>query len=236
MFAEFLNRDEFYDKYMSILATRMAIGNMEMESPPGTISEKYMDILNNMEAFTNLINSDIERLTPDDIKKCANIINDHIFDGFRRTTVTVRKAKNFFPIPAYMVIPQMYNILNNYYNVWNELPIYLKEAMLHIELVRAQPFEDGNKRTARILTNYNLCKQNKAPVIISGCETDKYFAFIDNYDADGFAKFLEEKSRKELEVMLELYMKICGDDCFLTNTEEQENSIPYVYKRTFKNQ
>ena len=107
--------------------------------------------------------------------------------------------------------------------------------MFHIELVRAQPFEDGNKRTARILTNYNLCKQNKAPVIISGCETDKYFTFIDNYDADGFAKFLEEKSKQELEVMLELYMKICGDDFFLTKTNEQENSIPYVYKRTFKN-
>ena len=77
MFAEFLNRDEFYDKYMSILATRMAIGNMEMESPPGTISEKYIDILNNMEAFTNLINSDIDRLTPDDIKKCLKKIKLH---------------------------------------------------------------------------------------------------------------------------------------------------------------
>ena len=31
MFAEFLNRDKFYQKYMQLLATRMAIGNVEME-------------------------------------------------------------------------------------------------------------------------------------------------------------------------------------------------------------
>ncbi len=117
MFAEFLNRDEFYDKYMLNLATRMAIGNVEMESAPGTVSEKYIDILNNMEAFTNLINSNIERITPNDIKKCANIINDHVFDGFRKTAVTVKKAKNFYPIPARDVPQKMYSVINNYYNV-----------------------------------------------------------------------------------------------------------------------
>lgn len=106
MFAEFLNRDEFYDKYMSILATRMAIGNMEMESPPGTISEKYIDILNNMEAFTNLINSDIDRLTPDDIKKCANIINDHIFDGFREPLLQLEKLKSSSLYPRIWLYPK----------------------------------------------------------------------------------------------------------------------------------
>ena len=114
------------------------------------------------------------------------------------------------------------------------LPVYLKEAKLHIELVRTQPFEDGNKRTARVLTNYNLLKQNKAPVIISGCETDTYFSFIDNYDAEGFAKYLETKSKHELEIMLILYKKICGDG-FLEYDNIEENSIASVYKRTFPN-
>ena len=40
-----------------------------------------MDILNNMKAFTNLINSDIDRLTPDDIKKCANIIKEFLIEN-----------------------------------------------------------------------------------------------------------------------------------------------------------
>ena len=232
MFAEFLNRDEFYNKYMLNLATRMAIGNVEMESSPGTVSEQYLDIYNNIDAFTYLITSNIERISPIDIKNCAKKINNGIYDDFRKTSVEVRKAKNFYPIDAKMVIPQMYNIINNYYNVWNILPVYLKEAKLHIELVRAQPFEDGNKRTARILTNYNLCKQNRAPVIISGCETDTYFSFIDNYDTEGFAEFLEEKSKQELEIMLVLYKKICGDDS-INMSDIEENSIPYVYKKTF---
>lgn len=62
MFAEFLNRDEFFEKYMLNLATRMAIGNVEMESSPGTISEQYLDIYNNIDAFTYLVNGDIDRL------------------------------------------------------------------------------------------------------------------------------------------------------------------------------
>ncbi len=232
MFAEFLNRDEFYDKYILNLATRMAIGNLEMESLPGTISEQYMDIYNNMDAFSYLITSDIDRISPLDIKNCAKIINNGIYDDFRKTAVQVKKAKNFYPIAPSMVIPEMYNIISNYYKVWDMLPVYLKEAKLHISLVRAQPFEDGNKRTARILLNYNLLKQNKAPVIISGYETDTYFSFIDNYDAEGFAKFLETKSRQELEIMLILYKKICGDD-FLYDDTVVENSVPYIYKKTF---
>lgn len=234
MFAEFLKRDEFYDKYILNLATRMAIGNVEMESNPEPISEQYLDIYNNMDAFSYLITSNIDRINPVDIKNCAKIINNGIYDDFRKTAVEVRKAKHFYPIEARMVIPQMYNIINNYYKVWDMLPVYLKEAKLHIELVRTQPFEDGNKRTARVLTNYNLLKQNKAPVIISGCETDTYFSFIDNYDAEGFAKYLETKSKHELEIMLILYKKICGDG-FLEYDNIEENSIASVYKRTFPN-
>lgn len=118
MFAEFLNRDEFYDKYILNLATRMAIGNLEMESLPGTISEQYMDIYNNMDAFSYLITSDIDRISPLDIKNCAKIINNGIYDDFRKTAVQVKKAKNFYPIAPSMVIPEMYNIISNYYKVW----------------------------------------------------------------------------------------------------------------------
>ena len=81
--------------------------------------------------------------------------------------------------------------------IWNILPVYLKEAKLHIELVRTQPFEDGNKRTARIITNYNLVKQNRAPIIIEKEELDEYWNYINNYDVEGFTNFLKNKSQKE---------------------------------------
>lgn len=234
MFAEFLNRNEFYHKYMQLLATRMAIGNIEMENQAisGSISENYMDIYNNMEAFRQLLDSDAEKISPYDISSVATIINNGVYEGFRKTQVEVRKAQHFYPIPAREVLQKMYSLMDNYYNIWNILSVYEKEARFHIELVRTQPFEDGNKRTSRILTNYNLCRQNKAPIIISGRETDTYFSYIDNYDVDGFSKFLETKSKEELEVMMHLYEKICGDD-FLGEKECAPNSLVYVYKQNF---
>lgn len=233
MFAEFLSRDKFYQKYMQLLATRMAIGNIEMENPnmKGTMTDHYLDIFNNMEAFRKLIEDNKGIVTPYDIADVAFRVTNEMYQGFRKTQVEVRKAKKFYPIAASDVIPKMYSIMDNYYNVWDILPIYEKEARLHIELVRTQPFEDGNKRTARILTNYNLCKQNKAPIIITGVETDKYFSYIDNYDIDGFAEFLKEKSKSELGVMMTLYRSICGTDSLLAE-ESTPNSLVHVYKKT----
>ena len=99
----------------------------------------------------------------------------------------------------------VYSAFDSYHNIWLNLDTYEREARLHIELVRIQPFEDGNKRAARILTNFNLCYQNKAPVIITGSETDEYFGYIDDYDVEGMRKFLDKKSHEELNIMMDLY-------------------------------
>lgn len=103
-----------------------------------------------------------------------------------------------------------------------------KEARFHIDFVRIQPFEDGNKRTARIITNYNLCRQNRAPVIIKGTETEEYFNFINEYDTDGFSNYLKKKSQEEFEEMLLLYELLNGDCLDHKNNEiifEQVNKI-----------
>lgn len=215
MFAEFMKKNSFYKEYMQLYAGRFAIGNLEMENPNLLIHTPVstIEMYNNMNAFMRLIEKDKDTLTPYDIVDVAEDINrdlNFFNKGFRTTQVEVRKAKKFFPPPAREVIPKMYALCNAYNNIWNILPNYEREARFHIELVRIQPFEDGNKRTARILTSYHLCKQNKAPIIISGEENEQYFSFIDEYDVEGFTAFLERKSKQELEVMLTLYKTICG--------------------------
>jgi Fic family protein len=234
MFAEFLNKDEFYKKYMQLYAGRFAIGNLEMENPKMMLdtSNTTIEMYNNMNAFMKLIEQNKEVLTPYDIADVAYDVNKDIsfFDrGFRRTQVQVRRAQQFFPPPAKEVIPKMYALCNAYSNIWNILPIYEREARFHIELVRIQPFEDGNKRTARIITSYHLCKQNKAPIVINGDENEIYFQFIDNYDVEGFTKFLEAKSKEELEVMLALYRTIVGDS-FDEKTDDLEDGDVHIYQ------
>ena len=58
---------------------------------------------------------------------------------------------------------EMYQLFDNYYNIWNELDPYLREAMFHIKFLQIHPFEDGNGRTARIILIRNLCADSSEP-------------------------------------------------------------------------
>ncbi len=57
--------------------------------------------------------------------------------------------------PYYEEIPQLLNELIDYVNNSSDHPI-VKAAVAHYQLVTIHPFEDGNGRTARILSNYIL--------------------------------------------------------------------------------
>lgn len=221
MFTQFLTKDKFYEKYMDLFATRFTMGSLRIEDRKTDLSSstRAIEMFNNLTAFKNLVERNPIKITPMDVVDVAEEVNKNLnfFNrGFRKTQVHVNTAP-FIPSPAIRVIPEMYCLFDNYYNVWNELPIYEREARFHIKFIRIHPFEDGNGRTGRIILNYNLCKENRAPVIISSSEIKKYFGFIDNNQVDQMTKFLEKKSKEELEVMLELYERICGGDFIAEN-------------------
>lgn len=107
--------------------------------------------------------------------------------------------------------------------------------MFHIKFIRIHPFEDGNGRTGRIITSYNLCKSNKAPIVINSSEREKYFKFINENDVDSLANMFEQKSKEELEVMIELYETICGNEIKTIETLNDEDIKIYELIRK-KNQ
>ena len=57
--------------------------------------------------------------------------------------------------PEYLDIPKLLEELENYIKESDDHPI-IKAAILHYQLVTIHPFEDGNGRTARIMSNYLL--------------------------------------------------------------------------------
>ena len=57
--------------------------------------------------------------------------------------------------PEYVDIPLLIKELEDYINNSDDHPI-IKAAILHYQLVTIHPFEDGNGRTARIMSNYIL--------------------------------------------------------------------------------
>ena len=95
----------------------------------------------------------------------------------------------------------MKKLLYNYYNEWNNLDPYLREAKFNIEFLRIHPFEDGNGRTSRLLLNFNLMKQKIAPVIITDDLVDDYFKARNNFDEEWIANMFRVQSEKELEVI-----------------------------------
>ena len=238
MYAQFLRKSDFYSKYMQLYAMRQAIANLQMEDSTTDLLSlnRTQEMFNNVLAFENYLDRpNNEKITPYDLMDIADTVNNGVYHrGFRKTQVDVKKAKNFYPPKAVQVPQLMYSLFDTYHNVWVNLPIYEKEARFHIELVRIQPFEDGNKRSSRILTNINLWNQNKAPIIIPGSETDKYFSYIDDYNVDAMTELFRNKSEEEFKIMLSLYKSINGDSLDydpLTTLKENDVKALIMAKR-----
>ena len=56
------------------------------------------------------------------------------------------------------------------------LPLFLAES--HCSFLRIHPFGDGNRRTARLLTNYVLLRYNLPPIVIKSAERDRYIGAL----------------------------------------------------------
>ncbi len=60
-----------------------------------------------------------------------------------------------FFTPEYCNIPMLLSELLEYVNATDDHPLIVA-AIVHYELVKSHPFEDGNGRTARLLSGYIL--------------------------------------------------------------------------------
>ncbi len=60
------------------------------------------------------------------------------------------------------------------------LPLFLAES--HWSFLRIHPFDDGNGRTARLLTNYVLLRSGLPPMVIKSAERDRYIGALQNAD------------------------------------------------------
>ena len=60
------------------------------------------------------------------------------------------------------------------------LPLFLAES--HWSFIHIHPFDDGNGRTARLLTNYALLRNNLPPIVIKSDDRDRYISGLQNAD------------------------------------------------------
>ena len=201
----YFENPDFYQDYMEMFIFRLTFSNMSIERDLGEIadSKNAIRLRDNYRAFQKLLTMFSYDMSEDLIIDTANTINKsstYISNDYRKLGRTLGDTNEPISDPK-DIKSDMEKLLYNYYNEWNNLDPYLREAKFNIEFLRIHPFEDGNGRTSRLLLNFNLMKQKIAPVIITDDLVDDYFKARNNFDEEWIANMFRVQSEKELEVI-----------------------------------
>ena len=217
---EYLNDHIFLQQYLLSLNSRLVYSNNRIELDIKEMDKLYdndniLSLEDNFKAFNILLdklNKDKDKqLTQDLIKQVGNTINAHasyISNNYRTIDNEV-KFEDKYPIEKAKNIPKkMELLLNNYYNNWQKLDPFEREALFNIEFLRIHPFEDGNGRTSRLLLNYNIIANGHAPVLIPFEKREAYFNARNKNDVKWIKNLFEEESKKELnslDILISIY-------------------------------
>lgn len=213
----FIKLDE--DKRFDKIETFHNLGNLFRVLPQlKQASEQAHGMkIDNLKAFDYAMT--IKDLTIKDVIEINKLVNDSDLDkvdGYKTTNNDILNAsftptdKKYVPVEMQKLFADYkegfgLDILDPYENgiSYNEhlrrcATIFKREAMFHIRFERIHPFNDGNGRTGRIIMNHNLLRSGLAPVIIPGVMSDEYKKYIDDFDVEGFSKYLLGNSSQQL--------------------------------------
>ena len=83
----------------------------------------------------------------------------------------------------------------------SRLSLFLAES--HWSFLRIHPFDDGNGRTVRLLTNYCLLRSDLPPIVIKSADRDRYIGALQNADRgriEPLVRFMLDNMMWALEV------------------------------------
>lgn len=204
-FEDFITRSTYHSNAiegstLSYAQTYAIIFNDNSMTVSATPREIY-EAINHKYALDYVFHHIDEPLSERMIKEIAQCINKNIneFSGYRTGQVFIRGAEHIPPPPA-MVPTQMMYFVHNYNNT-EYSSLFEKIAANHIALERIHPFSDGNGRTGRLLLNFELIRNNVAPVVIPKEVRADYMALIAGQQTAELAGFLQEFSQVEQQRM-----------------------------------
>ena len=204
------------NKYISFFIERFVYSVTELEELENA-EQRNLLMLNILEAFSYLLGN-MNYLNIGDVIRTGNIINESydVPQGLRRIGVTAGNKATFTPIHPSKIPSELNMLFYQYYNMWNELDPFLREAMFNVKYMRIHPLEDGNKRSGKLILASNMWKACIPPAIITKEDTDDYYDFLNSQDYEGFAEFLRQRSNLETNTLCGFYKILRG----LTLTED----------------
>ena len=168
------------------------------------------EVVNHNKAFSYVKNCIAEDKPLDEniVKDIHSILMENILVGgiYRNVDVRITGAKHKPPVPSEMYY-QIKDFFSNL-NFKSDLnPIELA-SWTHAEFVKIHPFVDGNGRTSRLITNYQLMKHGFLPVSVNKEDKLDYFNFLEEYAVNGnlepFADFVAELEERQLDEYLSI--------------------------------
>lgn len=161
----------------------------------------------NFEPLTHdVITTANEMIVPGEYDVASYYRNEYTAGGCHVT------GANWTPV-ANAKVPAKMEALVRWYNEGNELNPIIKAAILHCEFIAIHPFFDGNGRTARLLVNYELAKNNLPTIVIKAGNKNAYLAALEKGittgDVTDVAKMISERvlesQHKQVEAIDKLY-------------------------------
>ena len=148
------------------------------------------ETINHQNAFKyifEVIDKEIDIITV--IKSLHQIIGSNIIEGagnykeHENYLINSNGEEINFTLPE-NVNERMLELSNKYENEWRELTVFERVTNLHIALINIHPFNDSNGRTARLLINYELIKNNYPPVLINESQKISYYAMLEEINTN----------------------------------------------------
>ncbi len=114
-----------------------------------------------------------------------SVIDDSIAGRFRKAGEYVRIGTHIAPAPEYIDM-MIDNLLYEFEN--SDEFILERVAKFHLDFETIHPFNDGNGRIGRVLTNFQLLKAGYPPIIIRDKEKADYYKAFKTYRENGNTK------------------------------------------------
>ena len=128
--------------------------------------------------------------------------------GFYRVGGVRISGTDYLP-PNAAKVPDLMQEVYRLLNARSGEPIEIAAA-IHQKFVDIHPFLDGNGRTARLLMNLYLMRNNNPPVIILKVERKKYLNTIMRSRAENNPVYFVNFVAKSLERSLDIYLDALG--------------------------
>lgn len=185
-----------------LLEDEISVGNKSLR--------EIYEVVNHNKAFAYVKKciSENKPLDENIVKDIHSILMENILVGgvYRNVEVRITGAKHKPPIPSEMYY-EIKEFFNNLDTKVDFNPIELA-TWTHAEFVKIHPFVDGNRRTSRLIMNYQLMRNGFLPVSVNKEERLEYFNYLEEYAVNSnlelFADFVAELEEQQLDEYLSI--------------------------------